>query len=100
VARPEEEDDEDLFEYNVDEKKDVIQTKEEHIPPPLQRNFGLGRTLSLIFGIENTAAQPAVNLSVTELDPYNPQDRPLDSDDDPGNVLVCNVMLKFSNRLC
>lgn len=71
-----------MFEYNVDEKKDVIQTKEEHIPPPLQRNFE--DNCGLCLNLETVA--PTVNLSVTELDPYNPQDRPLDSDDDPGNI--------------
>jgi hypothetical protein len=86
APRPEEEDDEDLFEYNVDEKKDVIQTKEEHIPPPLQQNV----------------AQPAVNLLVTDLDPYNPQDRPLDSDDDPDYAETpdtTDILLAFHEKV-
>jgi hypothetical protein len=32
----------------------------------------------------NAIAQVPLNLA--DLDPYNPQDRPLDSDDDPGIV--------------
>jgi len=88
-AAPAEEDvdDADLFEYNVDERNDTIQTKEEHIPPPLQ---------------QNTAVQPTVNLSVTDLDPYNPQDRPLDSDDDPDYAETpdtTDILLAFHEKV-